>query len=191
MSSRRQSLPIFTNGEDVKDLGHGLEPVSLKLGGIKLWAKSESELTKSIDRIRNAIDRSLAEHLTVARPVLKKIVEKKMAVGSIDKRIFSAVLGTTLRNADADCIVVSAQSDKPYRVYLGKTQTEKWRIACAKALALLNSKEIVLVRDLETLIFNSRAYNTWSSTLHVLARLSYLGTVEYATEDSFRLVRGI
>lgn len=166
----------------------GREPVSRMVGGIRVWGESAQSLDEQLETLKAVVEVQASRHLSIARVVLKKLVVTDLGISSMEDRLFSAVLGAALRSGKLESVVCASKNDRGYRVYLESGRLLQWRDALTKAISLLEHRRVVQVRELERQIFGARAYNTWSSSSHVLAHLSYRGTVEMVAPDTFRLV---
>ena len=182
---------IKTRREDVELTASAKGVASIRLGGITLWAAEEKQLAIALKELRTAIEEVLASHLTVAKNVLKKLVQDRLGGAPIEDKVFSAVLGWALRCGNIDAIVCGSKNDKPFRVFIHASHLPQWRNAVEDATAILLAKHELIVRHLEKRIFCARAYNTWSSTAHVLGYLSYRGVAEFIQNDTCRLVEDL
>jgi hypothetical protein len=175
----RQSLP------------HSREPVSRRLGGVTLWAPTAADHQSGIRGLSDAIAECAGAHLTATKTVLRTLVRKQLPDSDVEDRVFAAVLGFTLRIGLLDAIVCASEKDKPYRVFIHRTQLSRFANALETATVLLRRSGTTTVPVLETALFGTRSYNTWSSTSHVLARLSYLGLARIGGEGRCSLVTEI
>jgi hypothetical protein len=153
------------------------DAASVKLGGVTAWAENDDILTTGIRELQGSIEQTAALHLTVIRSVLKKLVVQSLESSDLDDKVFSGVLGAALRSGRLDSVVCGSTNDKPYRVFMHASRSALWLQSRETALEMLRAQRPVRVRDLESKIFGARVYNTYSSSMHVLARLSYLGVV--------------
>ena len=159
-------------------------PSSVKLGGTTLWAAESALLQDGLQMLDLAIQESACVQLSSVRSVLKKLALNKLGAGELNDKLFSAVLGAVLRSGRMDSLLCASKNDKVYRVFVHRAQLERWRRACGTALTLLKSRKVLTVRDLEARIFKHRVYNSWSSASHVLAHLSYYGSVRLLDDGS-------
>lgn len=162
---------------------------SLKLGGTTVWGENEHVLEAGIRELKASIEQTAASHLTIIRPVLKKLVAQSLESVEMDDKVFSAVLGAALRSGRLDSVACSSINDRPYRILIHVSQSARWREASDTALELLKKQGMLRIRDLESEIFGVRAYNTYSSTSHVLARLNYLGIVRLADDGALSMMK--
>jgi hypothetical protein len=161
----------------VRPLRRTRDAASMRLGGVTAWAENADVLKTGIRELQDSIEQTAALHLTVVRSVLKKLVVQRLDSLDLDDKVFSGVLGAALRSGRMDSVVCGSTNDKPYRVLMHASRSTRWLQSRETALEMLRTQGMVRVRDLEGKIFGARAYNTYSSTMHVLARLSYLGVV--------------
>jgi hypothetical protein len=179
---------IKTRRDDVVGLSvNDAPPASVKLGGTTLWAAEPDTLRSGLQDLEAAILQSASVHLTTVRNVLGKLVRDSLGAYELDDKLFSAVLGAVLRSGRMDSLIVASKNDKTFRVFIHGQQSDPWQRAKETALTLLKTGNILTIPDLESRIFKHRAYNTWSSASHVLAHLSYYGTVRLLDDGSARL----
>ncbi|MDP9010481.1 MAG: hypothetical protein M3N91_17550 [Pseudomonadota bacterium] len=165
------------------------DAVSTKLGGLTVWAENDDILKTGIRELQGSIEQTATMHLTIVRSVLKKLVVQSLESSDLDDKVFSGVLGATLRSGRLDSVVCSSTNDRPYRVLMHTSQSARWLTSRETALEMLRTKGTVRVRDLEGRIFGARAYNTYSSAMHVLARLSYLGVVRLEGDTAYCAIK--
>jgi hypothetical protein len=182
---------IKTRGDRVRLPGGVNGPISAKLGGTTLWAARQDELERGVQELQASIELVAASHLSTARAVLKKLARDNLQASEIDDKVFSAVLGAALRGGRLDSLVCSSKNDKPFRVFMHVSQFARWQKARQAAICILATRGTLTVRDLEKQVFGVRAYNTWSSSLHLLAQLNYLGIVRFIDDDACSLVQGL
>jgi len=161
---------------------------STKLGGVSIWAESESELSAGIEEVGEAIAHCAKAHLSITKVVLRKLVRDYRSDFKIEDRLFSAILGYVLRHGRLDAIVCASDSDRAFRVLLHSSQINRFACALEAAGKMLRENRIIEVRHLEKVVFGQRSYNTWSSTAHLLGRLSYLGLGKLDDRGTCRLV---
>lgn len=164
------------------------EPASVQLGGIKVWAESESGLYRAISTGQSAIESIVKSYLGVSRATIKKQVQDQLDA-EIEERVFSAVLGQTLRTGAIDSTVCASKNDRSFRVFMHSNGRARWNEALKLAFDEVSRRSILAVRDLEAKVFGKREYGTWSSASYLLARLNYLGIVRFLEDDKCALVR--
>lgn len=164
---------------------------SIKLGGVAVWAESEEQLTDGIDDLCESIARCTKVHLSMTKAVLRKIVRDHRSESEIEDRLFSAVLGYVLRRGELDATVCASENDRAFRVLIHASRLDGFDQALIAAETLLRKERIIEVPRLERIIFGERSYNTWSSTAHVLGRLSYLGLGKMGGRGTCRLVEDV
>jgi hypothetical protein len=161
----------------------------MRLGGVTAWAENDDILAAGVRELQVSIEQTAALHLTVVRSVLKKLVVQSLESSDLDDKVFSGVLGAALRSGRLDSVVCGSTNDKPYRVLMHVSRSARWSQCRETALEMLRIQGMVRVRDLESKIFGARAYNTYSSTMHVLARLSYLGVVRLEGDTAYFMIK--
>lgn len=164
---------------------------SAKLGGVSVWAESEEQLATGIEDLSEAIAHCAKGHLSITKAVLRKIVRDHRSESEIEDRLFSAVLGYVLRRGELDATVCASETDRAFRVLIHVSQLDRFYQALATAEALLRKERIIEVPQLEKMIFGKRSYNTWSSTAHILGRLSYLGLGKLDDRATCHLVEDV
>jgi hypothetical protein len=164
---------------------------SIKLGGVSVWASSETELSTGIEELGKAIALCSKTHLSITKSVLRKLVRDHRSESEIEDRLFSAVLGYLLRRGELDATVCASENDRAFRVLLHSSQIERFGGALTAAEVMLREDRIIEVPRLEKIIFGQRSYNTWSSTAHILGRLSYLGLGRLDDRGTCRLVEEV
>jgi hypothetical protein len=162
----------------------------LRLGGITIYAPSESELARAYKIVADAIDQCSKPHLSLIRVALNSEVRKLLNV-TVNPRIFGAILGSQLRSGTLDSIPCAAITGKVFRIYVHKKQIGIFNQHLEATAAELRLQGVVHVRDIEGKLFGQRRWGTWSSALHVLARLVQIGRACYVDEDSFKWPLGI
>ena len=180
---------IKSRRDGVRPSRRGTSSASLKLGGVTVWGENEDALAAAIGELKDSIEQTAASHLTIVRSVLKKLVVQHLECTDLDDKVFSAVLGAALRGGRLDSVVCSSTNDKAYRFLMHVSQSARWQHARDTALELLRDHGTLRIRDLESNIFGARAYNTYSSTAHVLARLNYLGIVRLVGDTAHCVTR--
>lgn len=187
-SSRAPAKPSIELATSRQALPSSCDPVSRRLGGVTVWAPTPVKLERGIDQLSDAIDECASAHLSITKAVLRKLVRERLPACKIEDRLFSAVLGSTLRSGLLDAIVCASENDKPYRVLIHRAQLPRFAEATKTAITMLRRNGTIAVPLLEKAIFGNRSYNTWSSTAHVLARLSYLGLAQLGEEGRCSIV---
>ena len=145
-----------------------------------VWAPTADDLEHGLEVLSGTIAECARLHLSITKPVLRKLVREQLDDLLVEDRLFSAVLGYTLRSGQLDAFASSSASDRPFRVLIHHSHKARFDEALRAARQLLRRHESLNVPMLEKAIFGKRSYNTWSSTSHVLGRLAYLG---FATLD--------
>ena len=160
----------------------GREPARKILGGITIWGVDAGALDLEVSRIRAAIEGSAKAQLSVVKAVLKKLAEERLG-DHISDTVFSGVLGWSLRCGVLDSAICGSKNDRPFRIIIHKDNLAKFRAATDAVKVLLERENSVAVRDVEKVVFSSQQYNTFSSSLHILGVLSYLGFAEFVDDD--------
>jgi hypothetical protein len=162
---------------------------SIQLGGTKLWSAGDFDLGAAVDCLeRHITECAEINLLTSTRAVIKKQVAQCLGQDSLDDRVFGAVLGQVQRKGVIDELLLASRYDRPFRAYFGTvngTQVRGWLDA---AKTMLRERKQLQVRDLESRMVVSRRYNSWSSALHILAHLSYLGIARQLDSMTFAFV---
>lgn len=171
--------------------GSAAEIASRRLGGVTVWAPTPEDLEVGLRTVSTAIMDCARVHLSITKSVLRKLVREHLKESTVEDRLFSAVLGYSMRIGGLDSFVASSANDRPFRVLIHRSQKERFDEALRVARRLLLQQSTISVPILEKALFGNRAYNTWSSTSHVLGRLSYLGFSTLDDEGACRLVPGL
>jgi hypothetical protein len=158
---------------------------SVKLGGIVIYGRTMGQITDEIDRVGKAIAECGKAHLSATRPVLQKLVSE-MIGQRLEKRLFGAILGSRIRMAEFAVLLCEAEQGSGFRIFVHITQLGHFRTCMGHALQMLRDARSLIVKDLEGRIFPMRAYNTWSSASHLLARHVFEGRAEYVDQMTFR-----
>jgi hypothetical protein len=169
---------------------NGDADASLQLGGVTVYAPTESVLQSAVDAIGDAIARASAAHLTLTRVTLASQVKELLGVG-IEKRAFGAILGQQLRLGALDCIACAATSGQVFRIYVHEKRINEFKDYLHMARDELQRRGILEVRDLEAKVFGHRRWGTWSSAMHLLARLVQMGVVRYQGPRTFLWQAGV
>jgi len=186
LSKQRAQIRLATNRQNLS----AREATCRKLGGVTVWAETVSDLDFGLRSLSDAISLCAAPHLSITKSVLRKLVRDHLAESNIADRLFSAVLGATLRQGVLDAMVCGSENDRPYRILIHSSQIQHMTQALDTAETMLRRESILDVPRLEKVIFGRRSYNTWSSTSHLLARLSYLGLGTLDEAGTCRLIEG-
>ncbi len=180
---------IMTRRADLDESCVHSEVIGKKFGGVTLWAANEEQFSSALNALRAGIEYVASMYLTTTKNVLRKKVEEHLKTERIEDRVFSAILGWSLRIGNLDTLICSSINDRPFRVIIHPVQLVRWAGALNLATGMLLKQDILLIRELEAKLFGARAYNTWSSTAHVLSYLNYKGTVKQLDEFSFQSVK--
>lgn len=159
-------------------------PASTKLGGTTIYAPDDEQLARGLSTLADLIERHTRAHLTLTRTTLNSLVRDDTGVET-DRRIFGAVLGWRLRLGVLDSIPCAATSGKLYRVF---THVEQYPLFLSHLETLksrLHTRRVLKVRDAEHAVFGQRRWGTWSSSLHLLARLVCTGHACYLDSKTF------
>jgi hypothetical protein len=159
----------------------------VRLGGIVLWGPNDDIIAEEVSRLTDAIVQCARLHLSITRPVLRKLV-CEMLSENVEERVFSALLGSTLRLGLIDALFCGSENDKAYRVFVHASQIERFERALRSTQTQIDRLGRLTVGEVEEAVFGSREYNTWSSSLHILARLSYLGICTFESKNEVRKV---
>ena len=181
----KTSLRLSTSRDSFRSAA---DAAARRLGGVTVWAPSPEDLDRGIETLSTAIIDCARVHLSITKSVLRKLVRARLEQSTVEDRLFSAVLGYTLRVGELDSFVASSANDRPFRVLIHRSQKERFEQAIQIACRLLRKQSSLTVPVLEKAIFRARAYNTWSSTSHVLGRLSYRGFASLDDEGGCHLV---
>ena len=157
---------------------------SLRLGGITIYAAGDRELASGFKVVADAIDQCSESHLTLMRVTLNSEVQEYLKV-KVDSTVFGAILGHQLRLGILDSIPCAAISGKVFRAYVHNQQFNMFRNHLETTAAELRLRRTVQVPDIEEKLFGERHWGTWSSALHILARLVQIGQACYVDEKSF------
>lgn len=179
------NLGLATRGSDLAP-----RAASLQFGGITLYAATRSALNDAVQAIGRAIHQSSEAHLTLTRVTLASEVKKLLGV-TIEKRVFGAILGLQLRLGVLDCIPCAATSGKVFRIYSHQKRIEEFTSYLSVAEEQLRQRGLLEVRQLETRLFGSRKWGTWSSAMHLLARLVQKGKARYQDSSTFLWQAGV
>jgi len=166
-------IRLATNRQDLAR--SATNAASTRLGGVSVWAATEDELSAGIGALGEAISACAKLHLSLTKAVLRKLVRARRSDSQIEDRLFSALLGSVLRRGELDVMVCASKNDRRFRVILHASQIDRFKQALTTAETMLRTERAIEVPRLEKVIFGKRSYNTWSSTSHVLGRISYLG----------------
>src|SRR5262249_9391761 len=174
----RRSLMARNRGLATRENHLPAAAASLQLGGITLYAATNSALNDAMQAISQAIRQASEAHLTLTRVTLASEVKKLVGV-TIEKRVFGAILGLQLRLGVLDCIPCAAISGKVFRIYAHQNRIDEFTSNLRVAEEQLRHRGVLEVRQLETRVFGSRKWGTWSSAMHLLARLVQKGRARY------------
>jgi hypothetical protein len=142
---------------------------------VSVWAPTSDDLQRGLEALSGEIADAARLHLTITKSVLRKLVRERLDDSLLENRLFSAVLGYTLRSGKLDAFVAASANDRPFRVLIHYSQKTRFDEALCAARDLLRRHKSLDVPTLERAVFGKRSYNTWSSTSHALGRLAYLG----------------
>lgn len=163
-------------------------PATARLGGIQVYARSERDLAEGLAFSISAIERISSRYLTTARNVLGKALRDELEVELMDKRLQSALLGHALRHGVIDAITILSKNDLSFRVFFQASKRTELNSAIEWARNRGASKGSIEITDVEQHLFGQRRYNSWSSSSHVIGRLSYLGIVRFVSDFSAKFV---
>jgi len=178
--NKRISKPIATSRDGLR-LSSSREPTFRTLGGIKIWGVDDKSLDAELLKIRTAIETASEQHLSAIKNVIRSLASKHLG-RELDERIFSAVLGWSLRRGAIDAFVCGSKSDRPFRIVVHSQNRSKFFAAVETARNLLAKGTSVRVSQVETALFDARRYNTWSSAMQVLGTIVHSGYAEF-TDD--------
>lgn len=156
----------------------------IQLGGTTVYGPSESETLEMIEIVGKIIDACCEMHLSVTRSVLGKLASDKLGE-PLEKRLFGALLGSRIRLGHLCVIMCEAETGAEFRVFLHRSKVGPFTAAREIAKRMLRTEQQIMVKALEQKLFGERAYNTWSSTSHVLARLAFQGIALYKDRMTF------
>jgi hypothetical protein len=180
-----RKLEITTRQADITGA-----PASLQLGGVTLYGATTSALRAAVESIGEAICQSSAAHPTLTKVTLASEVKKVVGL-IIEKRVFGSILGQQLRLGAVDCVPCAAISGKVFRIYLHESRADEFISYLGVAEDQLRQAGVMEVRQLEARLFGRRKWGTWSSTLHVLARLVQKGKARYRDSSTFLWQSGV
>lgn len=158
---------------------------SLRLGGVTIYARTQSELDQAVCTIGGAIDHCASVHSSLRRVTLKSQVTSYLSI-KVDERVFGAILGSQLKIGILDSIPCASIMDKVFRVYVHKQQLDAFQGNQVKAAAELKRRGVAHIRDMEEILFQERQWGTFDSTIHIMARLVQVGRACYLDKKSFR-----
>ncbi|MBV9008847.1 MAG: hypothetical protein JO354_06745 [Verrucomicrobia bacterium] len=115
----------------------------------------------------------------MAKFVLAKLVREELGLSTFDKRLFGALLGRQLRLGGVEAILGESTGGKTFWVIVNGQRLSDFQIALDIAENLLIRQRVVSIKELETALFSSRSYGTWSSATHVCGHLVYFGRAQY------------
>jgi hypothetical protein len=164
---------------------------SIRLGGTTIWGANEVTLSKSLEALRNAIVTASGLHLTTTKAVLRKLVRENLGQAALDERMFSAVVGSVLRVGHLDTLLCASKNDRLFPVLVSQERIEALALALDTARQMLRESDLVTVPELEAVLFGKRAYNTWSSSSHVLGHLAFLGFGLIDESGDCHLIKGL
>lgn len=171
-------LPLATGRQ-------GLESEAYcRLGGVTIYALNDDELRLHCDRVTAAMNRVMQAHASLARSHLEWLVEEDIKM-RIDRRVLGALLGATLRLGILDQIPCAAVSGKVFRVYVHAASRPAFDERLVAVGAHLRKERVLHVRVVRESLFPKGGWGTWSSALHVLARLAYRGSAKYLDAKTF------
>lgn len=150
-----------------------------------LYGSTQLCIARDMAKIGNAIDACGKRHMSVTRSVLQKLVSDTLGE-RLEKRVFGAVLGSRIRAAQFQALLCEAELGSEFRVFIHVTQIERFHAGMSQALQMLRSARSLMVKEVEGALFPARAYNTWSSASHLLARHAFEGRAEYVDRMTFR-----
>src|SRR6266496_6825992 len=107
----------------IRSADFGATPASLRLGGVTVYARDESEMTRAFDMIVEAIDYCSKSNLSIRRVALNSEVRKHSGI-ELDRRTFGAILGSRLRLGILDSIPCSTAIGRVFRVFVHTEQLD-------------------------------------------------------------------
>lgn len=174
----------------VMDSNSRQSSVGVQLGGVTVYGQTRQQTIQAIQEIGQTIDDQGKSHLSITRPVLQKLVSDKIGE-RIERRLFGAILGSRVRFGQFEALLCEAEEGAEFRVFIHTDQIRRFRTALRDTQIILERSDEVIVKEIEDTLFPARAYNTWSSTSHVLARLVFEGKAEYVDKMTFRFPKGL
>jgi hypothetical protein len=161
-----------------------------RIGGVAVYTWVDTDIHELIGRVCETMDSTIAGFLSATRSVIIAAVRDSFSFTGEPRKLLSAILNLRLHFGKADTILCSAISGKSFPVIVSADRTDDFTKAIESTRQLLRARNEVTVADVERMVFGPRAYNTWSSSSHLLARLVKQGMAVQLDQRRFQMPNG-
>lgn len=161
------------------------------LGSTAIYGPSIEKLQRDFNVVGETIDKFSRAHLTLAKVVLAKLVRDDLKLSSFDKRLFGALLGRQLRLGSLDAVLCESTGGKTFRALINSQRLLDFKGAVDTAEKILLANGVVPIKEIESAVFSSRSYGTWSSAAHIGAHLVYFGRAQYDDDNILSRPEGL
>jgi hypothetical protein len=164
---------------------------SVNLGRTAIYGSSSEKLQHDISIVGEAIDRCSRGHLTLAKVVLAKLVRDDLKLSTLNRRLFGALLGRQLRLGHLDAVLCESTGGKTFWAIVNGQRLADFQNAAMTAENLLKTQRVLSIKEVESTLFSTRSYGTWSSAAHVCAHLVYFGRAQYDDDNILSRPEGL
>jgi len=180
-------LNLFSRDTDVLNAS---QPAAMRLGGITVYAPTEADLTRGINRLSGAIRDAVGLHPSLDRKLLLFVAAKELAERP-DRRVFAAVLGRELSLGHMDCVPCASINGKTFRVYIADERIPDFLHRVDEIRTWLRRVRVLTVSEVRKRFFPQIGWGAWSSSAHLLARAAQLGFARQLDKYNFAWPEGL
>jgi len=162
----------------------GAEYGAVILGGTALYGPDQDQLNEAVERIQNAIEGTLTNHLLMARNHLEKLVRQSLGE-NVNDRVLGAVLGRSLRLGAVCVLPCLTVNGRVMRMYFHKNNRLMVKTKLASLGSCLSGKTAMSVDNAQFECFPQREWGTRFVVKQLLAHLAYEGRAVFLDEDLF------
>jgi hypothetical protein len=157
-----------------------------QFGGIKVFAASSSALNTGVDCICQCIIRVSNASWGLTPSLLKYLTQQELKV-EVSKRVFSALLGHSLRCGVLDAIICEGSQGTAFRIIMHRDRIGDFGRRTQEVSRHLYKRRALQVSELRDTYFNTKPKGSWTQAMYMAARLVRLGIAEYQDQYSIKM----
>jgi hypothetical protein len=159
------------------------------LGGIVVYATTESRLRSGIAALADAVVHCARAHASLDRRFLLSAVARHLG-HRVDSRVFIGVLGSQMRLGRLDRVSCEGDAGAVFRVIIAADHLAQFDERCEEVGRWLFHRKQLRIRDVRDKFFG-QAPGTWSAASHVVGRLVLVGRAQYVDRYHFAWPTGL
>ena len=179
-----RDVGLFASAGDLR--AQRREGAVRQFGGIKVFSSSSRELNAGINRVCRSIVRVSGASWGLNPSMLRYLVQQDLNA-EIPKRVFSALLGYSLRRGDLDAVICEGSQGTPFRVIIHRDRIAEFANRTRETADQLCKHRTLQISQVRDKYFRDKAKGSWTQAMYVAARLVRLGIAEYQDQYTIKM----